>query len=196
MSVNTSITGAAVVLVLVMLIAGSILGLALANADVMNPHTGRAQARQIEQETDIQVQRAAIDLEYYQRELEAEAQAREEQRRQEAEFRRQQQEQELAYRRERQRMELILLQMREVVLTTVLGLAILAVGGGIAFCLVALGRERWMSPDGSAEREWRMMARRLAQANERLMRYQGLARQPSGNGDGRWREVVSSEPEV
>ncbi len=199
MSVNTSVTSALVGLVVVMLVAGLVMGLAFTGTDLLNPRTSEARANEMNQATEYQAQMDAIDLEHHQWELEAQAAAQEEQLHQETEFQGQRQEQELAHQRKRDALRLTLLQIREGVLLGAGVLALLSVGGGLTFYLVSLGRraqrlqrDPWQSP------EWRENMRRLAQANERLLRHlESSRRSPdkevAGGGNGRHREPVWSE---
>lgn len=193
MSVNTSITGAVVVLVVLMLIAGAVLGLALSGTDVFNPYIGRAEANIMSMEAEYEAQVRTADLEYYRAERSAQTAAVVEQYRQEVEFGRRQQEQELANQLNRQGLELALYKLGVTVLLAVGALALLAVGGGAAYYFVSLGRaaqhrrqDPWRSP------EWRRAMRQVGQYNEMWQRYQradqhaeasGAIRGGNGRGD-------------
>lgn len=200
MSVNTSITGAVVVLVVLMLIAGAVLGLALSDTDVFNPYNGRAEANRMNVEAEYEAQVQTADLEYYRTERAAQAAAVVEQYRQEVEFRRRQQEQELANQLDRQGLELALYKLGVTVLLAVGALALLVVGGGAAYYFVSLGRaaqhrrqDPWRSP------EWRRAMRQVGQYNEIWQRYRRAGQSEGasatvGGGNGRGDPLTVGRP--
>ena len=128
MSVNTSITNALVLLVIVLLIFGAVTGLAFAGTDLFNPKTSAARANELNQATDSQAQMAAIARKAY-----------EEQLRQEAEFRQRQHEQELAHQRELQALALKWFEIRQGVLLGATVVAVLIGGGGVGVYLGLVG---------------------------------------------------------
>jgi hypothetical protein len=138
---------------------GVALGGVLGGTDLLNPETSHAKALQMQQEADLQAQRAAIELDIYKKDQDARL-----------EFQNQQHSQSLAYQRDRQQMELALLQMREIMLTGVMSLVLILAGGGLTFCLVPIGRRVWSRTDSRAElHEWEALARRLDRDNKRLL---------------------------
>lgn len=196
MSVNTSITNALVVLVVIMLVAGLVMGLAFAGTDLFNPKTSTARANEIDRASEYQAQKDAIDLESYRQESDIRAAALEEQLRQEAEFRRQQQEQELAHQRELQALALKWFEIRQSVLLGVIAVTLLLAGGGLAFYLTSLGyRVLRQRHDPWQSAEWRESVRTLARSNEMLLRHLQLAGFQTGSpvvigGNGHHREPV------
>jgi hypothetical protein len=163
---------------------GVALGGVLGGTDLLNPETSHAKALQMQQEADLQAQRAAIDLDIYKREQDARL-----------EFQNQQQSQELAYQKDRQQMELALLQMRETALTGAMSVVLILAGGGLAFYLVSIGRRAWVRADSRVElHEWQALARRLTRDNERLTRqwelYQRAIQESIKGGDGHRKEPV------
>ncbi len=69
MSVINPVTYALVVLVIVALVAGLVVGMALAGTEILNPYTSQAKANEINQNTEYQAQVNSIDLENRRREL-------------------------------------------------------------------------------------------------------------------------------
>jgi hypothetical protein len=141
----------------------------------------------MQQEADLQAQRAAIDLDIYKREQDARL-----------EFQNQQQSQTLAYQRDRQQMELALLQVRETALTGAMSLTLIVAGGGLAFCLASIVRRARIGVDRQVElHEWQATARRLTRDNERLQRRWELCQRgieesmiKGGNGHRKEQAVV------
>jgi hypothetical protein len=174
-----------IALVITLLIAGIIVGLALSQVDLLNYFTSQAEANRMNLETQHQAQRWEIDLEYYRRERAAQAAARQEQYRQDIE-----------HNRERHALEMTLVTVREVALLTAGLLVLLTVGGGLAYYVVSLGRAaRSRKADPWQDASLRAYARRLAQANERLERRLELSQEtvpeePGSNGRGREREAA------
>jgi len=156
MSVNTSVTGAFVVVVVILLTAGLLWGLFSADIDLLNPYTSRAEAYRMQQEADLEARRGEIDLETYRQEQEIRL-----------DFQRRQAEQDLAHQRELHQTELALLRMRETVLTALMGLAVLSAGGGGAFYLFSRGRRAWVEARPPREEELQAALRRLAQKEQK-----------------------------
>jgi hypothetical protein len=181
MSVNTSITGALVVLIIVVLAAGLIMGLAFAETDIFNPRTSKAEAHQIQQDTDYENKKRAIELEHYQRELEAQAT-----------FEEQQRQLDLEKQRKRQALDLAWGPIRQAVLLAV----VISIGSGLTYYLVSIGhRARRAQADPWQSPIWRENMRRIAQLNEYLLRTVQSSRQPSATkadvaGNGREREPI------
>ncbi len=197
-SVNTFMTSALVWLVIVVLVAGLVMGLAFAGTDLLNLPTAKAEAGDIERASRHQEQVDEINLKYYEQERQAQADERKEQYHQETEFQGLEQEQKLIHQHEQQAVALFWLHVRQGVLLGVGSLVLLSVGGGLTFYLISLGRKTqrlqrdlWQSP------EWRESMRCLAQANERLLRHLESSRRSPGKesasgGNGRHREPVWS----
>lgn len=112
---GNSLTGFTLVIAVIALL----LGLALADVDIMNPYRGPAQAEAIKQEAEIQAERDRLALEI---------QRQEEQIRLEGE-------------RKRQETELALLKFAGMVLTVTLAVAILMLAYGATAWMVARARE-------------------------------------------------------
>jgi len=85
-SVNTFMTSALVWLVIVVLVAGLVMGLAFAGTDLLNLPTAKAEAGDIERASRHQEQVDEINLKYYEQERQAQADERKEQYHQETEF--------------------------------------------------------------------------------------------------------------
>ncbi len=175
MMVNNSVTGALVLLVVLMVAIGLLAGLAFSDSDLVNPYRNRAEAERIRQEAAIQAQREVIDLQVYQREQELRLQALE-----------QQQADERAYRQARQAVELFLLRVAGTTLVIIVGPALLILAIARAFRLIAQARHVWIQ--SSAEvRSMREQMRRLARENERLTRRLNMVQQEAvltEGGDG------------
>ncbi len=115
-----SLSGVAIVIAILALL----LGVALANADVLNPYRGPAQAREIELAAEIGAERARMELEAQRQEIQIRLEGL----------------------RQKQETEQALLHFAGTVLTLTAAGAILMVGGGAAFYLIALGRRAWIVP--------------------------------------------------
>jgi hypothetical protein len=146
--------------ILVLTVLGALTGLALADVDLLNPYTSQAEADRTERETEIYFLRAAFDLKIHMREEIARV-----------EHEIQLLAQELVHRDEEHRANLVLMEERETTLTYTLAGTLLMIGGGITFCLVALGRRLWTTQQPIATDEWRAMAIRLARANGALLQH-------------------------
>ncbi len=177
MQINHSITGALVFLILAVIVIGVLLGLALADTDILNPHRSEAEAERIRQEAAIQAQREAIDLQAYQREQELRLQALE-----------QQQADERAYRLAQQEVSLSLLRLAGM--AGMVAFTVLALAG--ACLLIAWARRLWIqsSPEGHVLRE---QVYSLNRENERLIRrLSSLEKEMAaiGEGNGRHTELI------
>ncbi len=172
MLVNNSITGALVLLVVVMLVIGVFAGLAISDSDLVNPYRNQAEAERIRQEAAIQAQRDAIDLQTYQREQELRLQALEQQRADEQ-----------AYRQAWQEAKLHLLRMAGTTVMITIDLAALILGIAVAFRVIAPARRIWIQSSAEVQAT-RGQMRRLARENERLLRRLNLLEQEMALTEG------------
>ncbi|MDW8069163.1 MAG: hypothetical protein RML46_09635 [Anaerolineae bacterium] len=180
MMVNQSVTGALVGLVLIALVAGFVMGTSFADADILNPYRSQAEAERIRQETAIQAQREAIDLQTYQQEQDLRLKAL-----------KQQLADERAYRLALQETKIFILRAFGITAAITIGLAAFILSIALAFRILAQARRLWIqsSAEGQALRE---RVRRLARENERLTRRLGLLEQETTTvgGDNGHREEV------
>jgi hypothetical protein len=192
---NIFATNALVKLVIVVIVVGSLMGLAFAGTDLFNPHTSRAKANEMNQDTEYQYQRDAIDLEYYEQERAIQLALQ----RQQLEFQRQRDRQQLAHQRERDARALAFMPIRDGIILGMGSLVLLAACGGLTFQFISLGRKpRHVQRDPWQSPEFRQSRRLLAQANEQWLRYLELSQQPSTEavtigGDGHHREPARSD---
>lgn len=175
MMVNNSVTGALVLLVLTIFVISLVAGLALSNSDLVNPYRNQAEAERMRQETAIQAQREAIDLQTYQREQELRLQAQE-----------QQQADERAYRQAWQETKLSFLRTAGTTVVITVDLALLILAIAVASRIIAQARCVWTQSSAEVQ-ELRAQRRRLARENERLTRRLSLLEQEvalteGGNG--------------
>lgn len=172
MTIHNSITGALVLLVIVMVAIGLLAGLALSDSDLINPYRNQAEAERIRQEAAIQAQREAIDLQTYQREQELRLLALE-----------QQQADERAYRQSWQETKLALLRTAGTTVIITVNLALLILAIALAFRLIAQARHTWMQSSAEVQ-SMREQVRRLARENERLTRRLNLLEQEMALTEG------------
>lgn len=172
MMVNNSVTGALVLLILIILVIGLVAGLALSHSDLVNPYRNQAEAERMRQEAATQAQREAIDLQTYQREQELRLQALE-----------QQQADEQAYRQAWQETKLSFLRTAGTTVVIAIDLALLILAIAAAVRIIAQARRVWTQSSAEVQ-ELRKQMRHLARENERLTRRLNLLEQEMALAEG------------
>ncbi len=158
--------GALVWLVIILLAGAVLAGAALGETEILNPMISEARADEMSRATEYQSQVDELDLEYREQALAAQAAAQEEQRQKDAEFQEQQRELELTRQRERVARELELAPIRAAVLWGATSLALLAIAGGLTYCLITWGQQ---GNNLKQSTELWKDTRVIAQANEQLI---------------------------
>jgi hypothetical protein len=194
---NTPLAGLLGILVATALI-GAISGLALSGTDLLNFNTSAVEARIREQEAQLEADKAAIDLQYYEIIQAARTESEKEELRLELEARKRELEEDLAHQRARNELYLALARPTRYAVLVVGTLATLIVSVGLSVFLIQYGRSRlvlaqaevthaapWHAPAWRAEQIRR--AREQEVAERELALGQQAGREPATGGNGRHR---------
>jgi hypothetical protein len=191
------VTSAAVMIVVVLLVAGSLLGMSLGETEVLNPFSAKGQLEDTQRQIQRQAQLDEIDIRYYKQERAKQAEVQKALYDQEIEFQRKQKQQALVEQGERHELQMKLSTM----LAVVAALAALLVGVGLTFYLLMRGKQAQVQPqpvlsDPWASPEFRKQMRDLARVNECLSRQVREAERAKTDGDGHHDVETWDDPEV
>ena len=193
---NTPLAGMLGIIVVIAMI-GVISGVAISGTDLLNFNTSAAEARIQEMEAELQLEKDAIDLQYYEAIQAAQTESEKEALRLELEAQKDRLEQELAHQRAQDELDLALARPTRYVVLAVGTLTALIVSVGLAVFLIQYGRSRLVSAQAEATHAhaapwnvpaWRAEQIRHAREREIAERMhamdQKITREPGTGGNG------------
>lgn len=200
---STPWAGLAGVLLTVAMISAAA-GVALSGTDFLNYNTSAAAARALDQETDFEAQKAAIDLEYYRALQSVQTQSEQEELRLRREALKRELDQRLAHERKMANLQIELTRLtRYVVLSVGIAAALILSSGAAAFLVLhgrsqlasarakAVGADLWRDPVWRAEQLRRARAVEIA---ERRATLQQAEQGSAVGGNGRHSLKISDFP--